>query len=403
MAYQTTSTPFSPLIWPENLDDIKITKQEKQELENKIHTLRKMLPPKTTTNDPSIIEFTKSSPRQLYVGHDHCLVVLNCHGGMPLFPLSGSQQKKIKYVWDCQSGSFYLKKTYKSEKQTECLNYLKYGHDVGKSSLGIPHIVTDPDYPKLKGKFRYFEKKGDLCLPEWLKQYKGEIHLVHIIGLMDALRKIHSVHYQPSLFGSLPSPCTTFFSFGSPPHQLFHGDISPRNIICTGVKDESTGKTVPQLQLTDFYGFADVNHLVGTKGWKSPEYIKFRKKTEGYQTMSTVEFSVKYGAKKDTWAMGLLIGSLLRGGMHPSFKQSLPPFSFITKRLKFDQTSQHIVDDSELADITQEEIDTKIDKLIEKEPSETLKTLWSYVKQYLTVDPDKRPTMAECYPILRES
>ncbi|MEC7838574.1 MAG: hypothetical protein VX777_00890 [Chlamydiota bacterium] len=401
MSYSSVNTaPNTSLkyniLWPEDLDTIKITEEERDLLQAKIEELRDELIPKSETYEPYTFcsRIPGSCPRRVLVNHDHYFVVLNTHGGMPKFDSTGAQQKKIKYVWECKSGRFWLKKAFFSFKQRDCIKYLQYAPNLGKSSLGIPKLVTDGGSEHTKRKLRYFEEMAELPLPKMLDQPECRLEFSYLVGLMDSVRKIHAVKYQPARFHYLRTP-EKYTSFDTA-HNLFHGDISPNNVICENIKDTKSGNTYSKLMLTDFYGLGDLENLYWTTGWASPECIQFAKTRTKYQEMNRSEFMAKYGAKKDTWAMGLIIGSLIRGGMHPKYKQNLPSFSFITDKLKFDSTGEYVIDESGLADITQEEIDSKIDALIEEESSEAIKVVWNTVKNYLVVNPDKRLTMAEC-------
>jgi len=381
------------LIWPTNLGDIKISVDERTILEKKIVSSKEKLFPRTASNEPMFyVPKSPLCPRRLDIGHDHAFVVLNRHGGMPMFDKTGAQQKSIKFVWDCISGSFWLKKRGRRDKQDDALRYVRYGLAVGRSESGFPRIVNDSCSASSKGKSRYFEKKASHSLPEWLKEFGPNFDVGDIIGLIDALRKIHAARYEPAKFCSMFVK-GSYSSFGTT-HTLFHGDISPNNIICEARKDEKTGKTFPRLMLTDLSNIGDLSKLMWTPGWASPECIQFAKTHTKYQEMCTSDFLGKYGAVKDAWAMGLILGSLLRGGFHPQYEDHLPRFSFITSKLTIDDSGR-VVDERGLADITQEEIDRKIDVLIAEASSDGVKALWNCVKKYLTIDPEGRPTMAE--------
>lgn len=387
---ETSSSQTYNLIWPDNLDDIKITEEEKNVLQSKIESLLQQLPSNTSSKDLYGCRTRSSScPRRILVNHVHYFVMLNNHGGMPNFGESGAQQKKIKYIWDCYSGSFWLKKRYATYKQGESIKYIKYGLDIGKSSMGFPEIVFD--YGASNGKPLYFEKMATMSLPKWIDTYGCKLNGIQIVGLLHALRKIHLVQYNPPSFSYADR--LGYCNFDTI-HTLFHGDISPNNIICEKPMNPDTEDMRPRLMLTDFFGIGDLNRIYWTKGWASPETIQFAVTRTKYQDLKNNEFLAKYGAKKDTWAMGLLIGSLLRGGFLPQYKQRLPFFSFIANKLKYDSENQYVVDESGLADLTQEEIDSKIDALIENSENDFLKVFWGIVKKYLIIDPDKRPTLA---------
>lgn len=388
MTIPTNKENFS-IYWPNDLNIIKVTEEEKKIINYNITKLRSILSQRNANLDPQLIQYKNSiCPRTLCIVCDHSFVLLNSHGGMPKFDSFGTQQKKIKYVWDCQTGSFWLKKSLLSLKQADCLNFLKYFPDVGLSSLGLPNILFwNQNRHK---KIRYFEEMASSTLPIYLKTSKPSFNLTYIVGLMDALRKIHTTKYQPATF-SVPNFGPASYGYS---HTLFHGDISPNNIICVQVKEND--KFIAKLMLTDFYGIGNLENFIHTRGWLSPEGVQYTITRTKYQEMRTPEFLSKYGTKKDTWAMGLLIGSILRGGLNLNTKQPLPFFSFITKKLKY-SSDGFIVDESGIAQLRQEEIDFKINTLIEHQPSEKLKTIWRCVKRYLTIDPDARPTMEECF------
>jgi serine/threonine protein kinase len=205
---------------------------------------------------------------------------------------------------------------------------------------------------------------------------------------MDAVRKIHETRYQPARFCSPSRDITVSFS---KEYFLFHGDISPNNIICEERINTKTGKSELGLMLTDLSDIGDLTSLRWTRGWASPETIQFVAQSN-YQNLTRNAFLSKYGAKKDAWAMGLILGFLVRGDLVQA-SVPLPNFRFIVNRLTLRDNS---VDESGIAQITQEEVDSEIDPLITQSvPPEKL--LWQCIKMFLTVDPDKRPTMAERY------
>jgi len=379
-----------PIFWPEPLEQIKVSQEEKNKLEQIIKQIQIKL---ATMPRGKIVGSMRSSncPRRLFVGEKFAFVVLNRHGGMKLFPKEGKQQKQIKYVWDCYSRSFWLKKHVLSCKQINCIKYLINGPNVGDSALGLPKLSEDSVSFKQKKKLRYFEKLAPCSLLEWLSKNRPNLKITFqtICGLMDAVRKIHMVRYHPCAFEVFDASTRSALQFDFP-HTLFHGDISPNNIICEG-----GGKNV-RFMLTDFYGIGHLK-IAWTPGWGSPETMQFLK-THSYKGLNEEQFCSKYGAKKDTWAMGMLIGSILQGGMHKFFNFYLPCFSFVRKRLdiSFNRDTIRLLD-SKLANISQKEVDNEIDSLMQKQGNEATKVLWGFVKKYLRVNPDERPTMAECF------
>jgi len=386
MSTITTVTSSCGLKWPENLAAINITEAERDQLDQVIISLQKQIKPDTETCSLRIFHAKDlTSPRRLDVSNSEALVVLK---GVQLFGKTGAQQKKIKRVWDCVSGSFWLQKRIFSSQQPEFIKYLINGKDIGESNLGFPKMALDSLATSFKAKLRYFEKEATASLPEWIEQFGPYFDLKHTVGLLDALRKIHSTQYQPAKYERIHEKSSSYFAM---PHKLFHGDISPNNVICEKTVDD-TGKIYPRMMLTDFSSLGQTEHLYWTPGWESPETRQFSDKTK-YQSMSIIDFQMTYGAKKDTWAMGLLLGSLIRGQL---YKQSLPYFSFILNKLKFDD-SGNLTDSSGIANITQKEIDDKLDELISQSSQDLIQPLYRTVKAYLRVDPDERPTLTECF------
>lgn len=79
----------------------------------------------------------------------------------------------------------------------------------------------------------------------------------------------------------------------------------------------------------------------------------------------------------------------------------LPCFSFILQRIKKSGSSY---DDSKISEITQQEINSKIeeikkgikeDNLRDEDIKEMLLVLWGIINKWLTVDPRKRPSLKE--------
>lgn len=375
------------LKWPKDLYDLRLKYEDKVILEERIKSLYKGLVPQGPTNHPySYHQRDETCPRKLFVTHQYCFVVLNSHNGMPYFDKRGLQQSKIKYIWECREGCFWLKKRLFSQKQFECLFILNHLGDVGYPQIELDATKED------KGQYRYFEKKAPSTLPEWLKEHCRSLSLRSLIGCIDAVKKIHNLQYQPASFLLYDAGTTGHLSM---PHTLFHGDISPNNFIC-----ERSASGEIKVMLTDFHSIGDLKHIYWTTGWISPETVQYSITKDKYQDLDTRQFLKEYGAKKDTWALGLLIGSLLRGKFHPKYEQSLPCFSFITDKLKFDATGQGVIDQSGIAKITQEEIDAKIDKIINRTRIDDIREIWLCVKAYLRVDPNERPTVYERHLIL---
>lgn len=387
MNIQTEVDPSTLLVWPKHLDCIGITKKEQKEITQKVKALQKLLPSKTSDSFPTVqVERSNQFPRRLLLTHKHAFIVLNQHGGELSLDKSGSS-KKVSYVWDCEQGKLWSKESVFSSKQIHCIDYLSLGKNVGLSHLGLPEMLPDYRSESDKIKNQFFEKKSGVTLSQFFNSHEN-YNLNSIIGLVDALKKIHQVTYTPPSFKYLNEKSGERSCYGLC-HVLFHGDISPKSIFCEIMGVSSNHKFV----ISNFYRLGSLDTMVWTEGWASPECIQFLNNHEKYAELPQDAFLAKYGEKKDVWAMGLIVGSILKKRFNCVHGHDLPPFSFIISKLKISKKGK--IDESKIAAITQKEIDKEMRRLIKKEPSKPLKKVWKFVWKCLTVDPEKRPSLSE--------
>lgn len=299
----------------------------------------------------------------------------------------GAQQNKLTIGFDILSGDIYYKKQIFSHYEENLLKFIMSPANDSKSGFSTFLVY------KYQSKSKCWEKKETNTLKEWMSTNEPLL-LNNLASIQNSLRTLHSIHYLPACFKYKDQILT----FDDAVRGCFHGDISPRNIVCT---NDEKGNTT--FKLIDYSG-GDLKSLCWTRGWGSPEYVAYAQSKGPYKHLSTTEFNIKFGRQKDAWSLGLIIGSLLRRTGHEHIsKEGKPCFSFILSRLKV--SPEGILDDSAIADITQEEIDDKIREIKEQVKStvsdkilqNSLLNWWSAINNWLTVDPMKRPNVSEVY------
>lgn len=390
------STPG--FFWPEELSRLKITQEEKEILECAIRVIQKHLPADTeayiahctikhhttiTSGDGS----KKLLPRSLIISHSRAIVKLDQKGGMPTIP-GGAQQQVMKFAYDAFNGQMLIKKKLFSQYETALYYYLLHCLETKKDMTGLAEIVH---VEVSKGVLRVFERQYACTLAEYLRSGNPQMNIMRFLEIQTGLRTLHSVQFKPPAIFQ-PVGISHSRGYYGP---CYHGDLSPHNIMCA--KDSETGEV--SYKLIDFAAGGSEHHVVWTPGWGSPEAIQFSKGLN-YQQYNVSQFNIRYGQKKDTWTYGLLLGSMLRGGFHPKYPElSLPAFSFIEEKIKVKEGK---IDDSGIAGLTQKEVDDKLDQIVAAiDPAHpdrnSLLAIWNTIKLWLRVDPEKRPTLTECY------
>lgn len=327
-------------------------------------------------------------PRSIYATQNYFILALNGHNNGPTLR-GGGQESKLKLAYDPVLGKYFVKKHIHSTAQMLIINNFLFQ----SKGFGDQRGVAEIGYAE---KEIYFEAKYDQDLFQNSKSNLFNVNLSNLLDIQNALMQIHSLTFHPprlSRLGEEGRLCSAF-ELGGP---CFHGDLSPQNILCSF----SDGEKYPEYKLTDFGFSCRFDRIAWTPGWASPEYIAFADQDNPkYKGMSNSNFNAKYGRKRDVWALGLLFGSLLRGGFHPDVKNSpIPNFSFIANKITF--VGGRFVE-TKLAELTQKEIDDKISEFvaeldIAKPVEKTQANFWKVINQWLTVDPDKRPNLAEAH------
>jgi|GEM_PF-6399040 hypothetical protein len=385
-----------PIIWPADLGEIGITEKERNILDEKIQQLQSKIQTVSSSvklgADRPILMRDKFSLHKLRISRDHSFVVLRHPVGESKVKERDEQQEKIKAVWDCRTGTFWLQKRIFGFSGGDMLRHVKSDPVIELSYLSLPELVIDETGKKAC----YFEKKASFSFSDWLQDFPLKIETDSVCGLMQVLRKIHTGTFTMSVESS--GICDFKNAFVGYP--LFHGAISPKNLVYE--KIVSRGLSCPKWQLTGFSNMGNPKMIVWTPGWEPPEYIKWAicngnnsamfKENDLNLHPLDIDFMAEYGVKRDTWAMGLLIGSLLRRNFVRG-TDCLPFLECIREKLTLDACGR-ITDQSGILKLTQTEMDEEIDVLIES-AWHPVKALWDCVKKYLRIDPEKRPTAAE--------
>lgn len=315
-------------------------------------------------------------PKTLFLTDKVAIISL----GITSHSSTGKSQKKITIGYDVLSGNHYFKKLIFSDYEMRLLKFLRNSFNEKK-----PLSVAQP-FPYNTGcKRKFWEKKGEQTLKEWLTtNYK--LNLDSLLALQNTIKIFHLNDFSSSSLSWREGKS----------RPLFHGDISLNNIVCDF---DAQGNV--SYKLIDYEG-GRIKNLSWTKGWCPPEYIAYCLKQGLFAERSISEFNEMFGQKKDAWSLALVIGSILRGYTDKTWCEAgLPAFSFITKRIVINDGK---LDEKKLLTLTQKEIDDEIAEIknsINEDvvPDEGLRKIllacWEVINGWLTVDPQKRPTVAE--------
>lgn len=353
------------LRWPAHLADIGLTADEKTLLEAKIH---QMMLQWNTRHEKTFEKRGEDCPRHVYAFSNHMFVQLHS-----------------KDAWDCITGSMWLKKPIRKMDQLLFVQAWENLHQLNSQGEGVlPEVAINSSCAFSWKKACYFEKKTSTSFVSWLKDHSEPLPPRSLNGLWLAVKQLHSLEYIPSQVNYSIDKNHVLSASMVQQSFLFHGDISPLNIVCAMQQD----KNHPLLMFTYPQTLGLVEQVWSTFGWESPETARFLALENPNPDIST--FNVRYGRKRDVWAMGLLCASLLKGGLSYTDDEVLPPFAFIRNRLIKEGKT---INSSALAGLTQDEVDAEIIPLIEQETDPENLVFWIKVKACLTVDPEKRPTM----------
>jgi hypothetical protein len=391
---QSTSSPYS-YHWPTDLTRVGLTHEEILTTELMIASLQGQL----SRRHPVLTEWKKREiiypndtkgilPRTVIVSEQFALVILGKDKAIE----GGGQNPIIRQAYDPLNGRFVLKKRIFSSAQHMVIDFIRTLKNSPEKSRGfaeITHVVNN----ERKGKVTYYECLYTATLST-LFQGPGPFPQVdpdRLIDIQNALKRVHGETYYPDCL--LSSKGNQF----SPkvPMMCWHGDICPENIVYEPREADSLDNCY--YKIID-WGSSMLEEVIGTPGWASPEKIRFWNEDPKYKDLTNLEFNKKYGRAGDVWSLALLFAALLRGRCYylPGSLSPFPSFSFITSRLR--SRDDGVIDDSRLATLTQKEIDERLDDEIasiegRSVAAQRLRYMWGIIWQWLTVDPNKRPTL----------
>jgi serine/threonine protein kinase len=377
--------------WPENLDDIKLTSEEARKLETFAKIVANNIPKDDLYSGAfyhrrktTVMEDGKSInlPRSLFVNKKAIVVILNKHGGMGTLE-GGAQQTEIKFGWDLISGAMYVKKTVHTPFEDSFYNWLAYAP--GDKPISLPKLAG---VYKSERKTKFLEKCYPLTLTKALQTKTYEVDWPSLANLQESLAKLNTFSFQPpNLIVDMGNNRMMNNSEGKDRKVFFHGDISPNNIMC--LTENKTSKNL-LLRIIDFGASMQFDSIIWTCGYGSPETVQLY---HGKLSMSREDFNAKYGQKRDAWALAMVIVSILKGGFHPAFPGSIiPNFTFIANKIKI---VNRRFDDSQIATLTQEEVDNEVDALKDEKVNAFCTLQIQVIKKWLKVDPNERKTIEE--------
>lgn len=381
-------------IWPSDPREIGLTANDVSIVEQAIRTVRATLAPDAQVfiKGPRRIASPSSElpsvPKTLIIARYDSLVVLKIDSepSSSRGALSGSSGT---CAYNPDTGDRYAERKIISASQEALIGFIAMSC-MQEADSGFVHIVYCNRH---SSKRRYFEKQyeGPLSAHAGQSCSPFTVSPEALFRLKQTLEEVHSLTYTPSAIQSSTTMCRF-----SREMRCYHGDISPNSVVCEKSGDDET--VVSNFRFIEWgRGFLQ-DQICGTTGWLSPEYVKFLKSPHREDPSVTMEINARYGTKKDVWAFALLAASMWLGyfSQYRGSTTLVPPFSF----LKLREASDGSMDDSAVADVRQEEIDAEIDRIIQSidrtVPDGELRILWwRVIKQWLQVDPDKRPDLKQ--------
>jgi hypothetical protein len=405
--------PFSNVqekkfIWPDDLKIVNFKLKQKEIIELLIQKIRQVNEAFLSSNNGmNFLKYKKRTqrfivkrrnrtcsyqfPRSVVIFKDSSFV--NLTGVEPL--RGGNQQPLLKRVYNPDKGQWFLKKICFSTVQETLANFIWISNDISPQVRnGLSEI---PYFERGKRGCTYYEKEYPGTVASLYRSTKNiPFHFDALTDLNLALHTIHSLIYSPPTL-SMPS-----IQFSTMPSAFcYHGDISPNNVVYELENPSQDGGTIiSRLRFGDLGAAAEPKKIYFTPGWNSPEGTQFV--CSSHTDDEIASFNFKYGRKKDAWAFGLLAASLVNGGFiyPPSTQVTLPNLSFIYSKIQFMRDGHP--DDSEIADLTQEEVDAALAETVSQidqstEIGKKLAHWWKTIGSWLQVDPEKRSDLKDCF------
>lgn len=330
--------------WPENLNLLGITEEERQKLDDLLNGLKDQLSTERLEHPWKLERKVEDLPLSLLIvpGGDGTV------GKVFLLPRSEKvgivgegSYKAVKKAYDLTSGDFLVKKI-TSEREGQTVKNLQDQKRVLKLRAETKKVVNGENM------LRQYEPLADGTLRNIVGRSMTKKQKVDLIKQL--LKALNAFHEKTTQKGS----------------RYYHGDIKPDNIL---YKQEADGTI--QLFFADF-GFTNRRSIAGSPAWISPEHAVRWLKLE---TLDPQDRKVQ-GNELDVWAIGLVIASLLAGRNFPR--------EFLKCESEKDETLEA------LCKLTQADVDEQILRYQGLERDSGLKRNWDIVRGMLSVDPKER-------------
>lgn len=290
-------------------------------------------------------------------------------------------ERVVKQSYDLTTGSFLARKKCMSTTEESLIRYIKE-HDL----QGLAQVFSIRKVDKAAGgvKTQVLEKLYNRNLVSLLDvRISIDQKALLFENLLMGLKNLHSI-VVPELRYQIEGVTRRFFNV-----QAFHFDISPNNIFVTKPPETDIWEAV----IGDFGLACDIGAIGGTLGYRPPETLH----AESQQffisdKQQIIRHNMHYGQKKDIWAMGLVLASLLAGHFSQKVGGIIPPLPALEACFLLSPTT-----DACIGGLQQQSIDRDIAAF--KAVSDNLlhNKLWDIVALMLRVNPDERKTAEVIY------
>jgi len=379
-----TSIPStnSHLHWPANLNDIGVT-EETREL---IDSLFTHLYSKIKDGEKVTAEFVKTDEKKRFFQIidrstkevlEEYLVPLSLDIRLDddrIFLISKNtigkgQERTVKAVHDLRTGTPFVKKEINKENEFEIYQLIQ-----SNPSTGLPqnfHFRRNGSE-----KLQVLEERLTGPLFEALQKRIFRTDALKLHAVKELAQGLHTLHHFKL---ESNNPC-------------FHADLKIENILF----DEKGN-----VQWTDFGYSGQVEKLVGSPGYQSPELVAMIAKAfpEGHGTTCAVTaeeiatYYKKHGQPIDIWAFAIVILTILKNA-------DVHPLRAIAGALKRSE-SHPLFKDFEIQFLEQEELTAEIEAWRNR-ASQIEQALLDIAERMLQVDPDQRINMDEVLELLSQ-
>ncbi|MBS0634957.1 MAG: hypothetical protein JSR37_05810 [Verrucomicrobia bacterium] len=285
-------------------------------------------------------------------------------------------QRTAKQSYDLTTGSYLVRKKCVSAMEEGLLRYLKEHRP-----HGLTELVAIRKEPKERGvvKTQALERlyNGPLSIL-FGSPISIEQKLILFENLLSGLKQLHSLQMRDT---------ERFVTLGA-----FHFDISPNNILVFWVPETGNWQAV----IADFGLTCHLTTVIGTVGYRSPENIWIEQYGLNRLESNVIEHNIRYGQKKDIWALGLVLATILVGRF--SLKGgNLAPLASIESAVSLTP-----ITDVAIGSLQQQDIDRDIAAFKDASKGAAYNGLWDIVALMLRVDPDERSPVGYMYDQLEE-